>query len=100
MGVSLYWHAQRIETLLPSGKRNPAASIMFSLLAEMALNERDRSVGPELDDKIYDLEMMPSRMNKAKGAKIGVRQKQLAGKWRKLGLLSEAGFLAVMTATK
>jgi DNA invertase Pin-like site-specific DNA recombinase len=36
LGVSLYWHTQGIETLLPSGKRNPAASIMFSLLAEIA----------------------------------------------------------------
>ena len=35
-GVSLYWHAQSIETLLPSGKRNPAAGIMLALLAEMA----------------------------------------------------------------
>ncbi len=41
LGVSLYWHAQRIETLLPSGKRNPAASLMFSLLAEIARNERE-----------------------------------------------------------
>ncbi|GAA5495003.1 hypothetical protein Rhal01_01172 [Rubritalea halochordaticola] len=39
--VSVYWHSQRIETLLPDGKRNPAASIMFSLLAEMARNERE-----------------------------------------------------------
>jgi DNA invertase Pin-like site-specific DNA recombinase len=38
-GVSLYWHSQSIETLLPNGKRNPAASIMLSLLAEMARNE-------------------------------------------------------------
>ncbi|MBK1831336.1 recombinase family protein [Verrucomicrobiaceae bacterium R5-34] len=38
-GVSLYWHAQGIETLLPNGKRNPAASVMFALLAEMARNE-------------------------------------------------------------
>jgi DNA invertase Pin-like site-specific DNA recombinase len=37
--VSLYWHAQGIETLLPSGKRNPAASIMLALLAEMARSE-------------------------------------------------------------
>jgi DNA invertase Pin-like site-specific DNA recombinase len=42
LGVSLYWHAQGIETLLPSGKRNPAASIMFSLLAEMARAEREQ----------------------------------------------------------
>ena len=44
LGVSLYWHAQRIETLLPNGKRNPAASIMFSLLAEMARSERETLV--------------------------------------------------------
>ena len=43
-GVSLYWHAQRIETLLSNGKRNPAASIMFSLLAEMARSERETLV--------------------------------------------------------
>ena len=39
--VSLYWHQQGIETLLPNGKRNPAASIMFALLAEMARSERE-----------------------------------------------------------
>jgi DNA invertase Pin-like site-specific DNA recombinase len=38
-GVSLYWHSQSIETLLPNGRRNPAASIMLSLLSEMARNE-------------------------------------------------------------
>ncbi|MFK5922528.1 MAG: recombinase family protein [Verrucomicrobiota bacterium] len=41
LGVSLYWHQQSIETLLPNGKRNPAASIMFALLAEMARSERE-----------------------------------------------------------
>jgi Site-specific recombinases, DNA invertase Pin homologs len=38
-GVSLYWHAQQVETLLPNGKRNPAAGIMLALLAEMARSE-------------------------------------------------------------
>src|SRR5260370_13957455 len=38
-GVSLYWHAQQIETLLPNGKRNPSAGIMLALLAEMARSE-------------------------------------------------------------
>jgi DNA invertase Pin-like site-specific DNA recombinase len=38
-GVSLYWHAQGIETLMPNGKRNPAAGIMLALLAEMARSE-------------------------------------------------------------
>jgi len=40
-GVSLYWHQQGIDTLLPNGKRNPAAGIMFALLAEMARAERE-----------------------------------------------------------
>jgi len=40
-GVSLYWHAQGVETLLPNGKRNPAAGIMLALLAEMARNESE-----------------------------------------------------------
>lgn len=38
-GVSLYWHAQGVETLLRNGKRNPAAGIMLALLAEMARSE-------------------------------------------------------------
>lgn len=40
-GVSLYWHAQRVETLLPDGRRNPAAGMMLAILAEMALAERE-----------------------------------------------------------
>src|SRR2546423_1628226 len=40
-GVSLYWHAQSIETLLSRGKRKPAAGIMLALLAEMARNESE-----------------------------------------------------------
>jgi len=40
-GVSLYWHAQGIETLLSNGKRNPSAGIMLALLAEMARNESE-----------------------------------------------------------
>jgi DNA invertase Pin-like site-specific DNA recombinase len=39
-GVTLYWHAQGIETLLSSGK-NPAAGIMLALLAEIARNETE-----------------------------------------------------------
>jgi DNA invertase Pin-like site-specific DNA recombinase len=41
VGVSLYWHQQGVETLLTSGKRNPAASVMLALLAEMARNETE-----------------------------------------------------------
>ena len=38
-GVSVFWKAQNLETLLPNGKRNPAAGIMLALMAEMARNE-------------------------------------------------------------
>lgn len=41
LGVSLYWHAQGVETLLPSDKRNPAAAVMLALLAEMARAENE-----------------------------------------------------------
>ena len=44
LGVSLYWHAQGIETRLDNGKRNPAAGIMFALLAEMARAEKETLV--------------------------------------------------------
>jgi DNA invertase Pin-like site-specific DNA recombinase len=42
--VSLYWHAQSIETLLPNCKRNPAAAIMLALLSEMARAEKETLV--------------------------------------------------------
>lgn len=41
VGVSLYWHAQRIETLTAEGKSNPAAGIMLAVMAEMAKAERE-----------------------------------------------------------
>jgi DNA invertase Pin-like site-specific DNA recombinase len=44
LGVSLYWHAQGIETILDNGKRNPAAGIMLALLAEMARAEKETLV--------------------------------------------------------
>jgi DNA invertase Pin-like site-specific DNA recombinase len=43
-GVSLYWHAQGFETLLDNGKRNPSASIMLAILAEIARSEIDTLV--------------------------------------------------------
>lgn len=39
--VSVYWHAQGIETLLPNGKRSPTAALMLAFLAEMAKAERE-----------------------------------------------------------
>jgi DNA invertase Pin-like site-specific DNA recombinase len=61
-GVSLYWHAQQIETLMASGKRNPAAGVMLALLSEMARAE---------------VETLRERINsglaaaRAKGVKLG-----------------------------
>lgn len=65
-GVSLYWHAQGIETLMANGKRNPAAGIMLALLAEMARAE---------------LETMRERINSglAEARRKGVRLGRPAG---------------------
>lgn len=38
-GVSVYWRAQNLETLLPNGKRSHAAGIMLAIMAEAARNE-------------------------------------------------------------
>ena len=54
-----------------------------------------RSVCPELDNKLFNLEFMPETVNQKKAAKVGVRQIQLARKWHKTGLLSAEGLAAV-----
>lgn len=38
-GVSLYWHAQGLETMLDNGTQNPAAGLIFSIMSEFAKNE-------------------------------------------------------------
>ena len=54
-----------------------------------------RSVCPELDNRLYNLEFMPDTLNKRKSDKIGDRQRQLARKWNEAGLLSKSGYLRV-----
>jgi hypothetical protein len=54
-----------------------------------------RTVVPELDNVIANLELMPLRMNEGKNARIGARQVDLARKLRKAGLLSAEGLKAV-----
>jgi hypothetical protein len=54
-----------------------------------------RSVCPELDNKLFNLEFMPETINQKKGAKVGQRQVQLARKWHGAGLLSDEGMAAV-----
>ncbi|MDB4328271.1 hypothetical protein N9978_03020 [Akkermansiaceae bacterium] len=55
-----------------------------------------RSVCPELDNKLYNLEMMPLTLNQRKSAKIGTRQIDLAKRWNRDGLLSDGGLEAVL----
>jgi hypothetical protein len=45
-----------------------------------------RSVCPELDNALYNLEMMPLTLNQRKSAKIGQRQIDLARRWNQDGL--------------
>ena len=54
-----------------------------------------RSVCPELDNKLFNLEFMPETVNQRKAAKVGLRQIQEARKWHKTGLLSAEGLAAV-----
>ena len=54
-----------------------------------------RSVVPELDKVIANLEMLPLRLNEGKGAKISQRQKALADKLHEAGLLTKEGWKAV-----
>jgi hypothetical protein len=55
-----------------------------------------RSVVPELDNVIANLELMPLRLNEKKNAKIGERQRDLAKKLHHAGLLSRNGLAAVL----
>lgn len=87
-GVSLYWHAQKIETLLPSGKRNPAASIMFSLLAEMARNERETLV-ERIKSGLAEARRKGHRLGRPPGSKVG--EKAFLEKHRDVVRLLRAG---------
>jgi hypothetical protein len=55
-----------------------------------------RSVVPELDNVIANLELMPARMNSQKNSKIGQRQRDLAIKFNNAALLSAPGLAAVL----
>lgn len=54
-----------------------------------------RSICPELDNAIFNLEFLPDTLNKKKSAKVGDRQLSLARRWYNFGLLSEKGLEAV-----
>lgn len=57
-----------------------------------------RAVVPELAARFYNLEAIPSKENLKKSAKISKRELDLARRWRREGLLSEAGLKAIEEA--
>lgn len=59
-----------------------------------------RSVAPELDNVIANLELMPLSVNQKKKDKITDRQVSLAKAFHGAGLLSEGGFQRVMAAKR
>ena len=53
-------------------------------------------MAPGLNERLYNLEFMPSRMNNSKGAKIGQKQIALAKEWYAGGLMLEAEYRRVI----
>ena len=59
-----------------------------------------RSVATGLDERLYNLEFMPNRMNTSKGVRIGQRQVALANERRRRGVISDDDFQNVMSAQR
>ena len=55
-----------------------------------------RSVAPELDEKLFNLECIPRSMNRRKRDLIGPRQQALAKEWAAQGLLGRASTAQVL----
>ncbi|MEN8693289.1 MAG: recombinase family protein [Akkermansiaceae bacterium] len=73
LGVSLYWHQQSIETLLPNGKRNPAASLMFALLAEMARAERE-TLSERIRSGLAEARRKGKKLGRPKGSILSMNE--------------------------
>ena len=54
-----------------------------------------RAVCPELRNQVFNLELMPAKLNRAKGAKIGERQRVFGKELHDAKLLSDEGWEAV-----
>lgn len=50
-----------------------------------------RAIGPELDNVIANLELMPLRLNQSKNDRMGDRQRDLLTKFEAAGLLADPG---------
>jgi DNA invertase Pin-like site-specific DNA recombinase len=73
LGVSLYWHQQGIETLLPNGKRNPAAGIMFALLAEMARAERE-TLSERIRSGLEEAKRKGRKLGRPEGSTVSAKE--------------------------
>lgn len=72
LGVSLYWHQQSIETLLANGKRNPAASLMFAILADVARSERE-TLSERIKSGLAEARRKGRKLGRPEGSKINQR---------------------------
>lgn len=70
-GVSLYWHAQGFETLLDSGKRNPAAGLMLALLAEMARSEVE-TLRERINSGLAEARKNGVRLGRPPGSRVAI----------------------------
>jgi len=59
-----------------------------------------RALVPELDNVIANLELLPLKLNESKNYKVGDRQKALARKLKDAGMLSDAGWQAVVFSAR
>jgi DNA invertase Pin-like site-specific DNA recombinase len=71
--VSLYWHAQGIETIMANGKRNPAAGIMLALLAEMARNETE-TLRERINSGLAEARRKGVKLGRPAGSGLGVAE--------------------------
>jgi len=55
-----------------------------------------RAACPELSNQVFNLELMPAKLNRAKGAKIEERQKVFAKELHEAKLLSDEGWDAIL----
>jgi DNA invertase Pin-like site-specific DNA recombinase len=73
LGVSVYAHNLGLETLLPTGKRNPAAAMIFSLFNEISRTETDM-----LSDRIRSGQAEAKRQGKHIGRPSGTVANKVA----------------------
>lgn len=88
LGVSLYWHAQGVETLMSNGKRNPAASIMLALLAEMARNEVE-TLSTRIKSGLAEARRKGRKLGRPEGR--GLERAELLAKHRDIIRLLKSG---------